>query len=54
VIAERVESALGATDLEHLEFIVRTIREHISGEICPHLGAIAFCPTCGARCSHTA
>jgi hypothetical protein len=37
-----------------LEFIVRTIREHISGEICPHLGAIAFCPTCGARCSHTA
>ncbi|MDQ2738603.1 MAG: hypothetical protein M3Y35_08330 [Actinomycetota bacterium] len=51
-IAEGVDSALGATDLARLEFIVRTIREHISGETCPHVGAIAFCPTCGVRCGH--
>lgn len=50
VIAEGVESALGATALDHLEFIVRTIREHITGETCPHADAIVFCPTCGARC----
>jgi hypothetical protein len=48
-IAEGVESALGQTAPDRLEFIVRTIREHIVGERCPHHGAISFCPTCGAR-----
>lgn len=52
VIAEGVDSALGATDLDHLEFIVRTIQEHVTGETCPHVGAIVFCPTCGVRCGH--
>jgi len=49
VIAEGVESALGDTARDHLEFIVRTIREHITGESCSHRGAINFCPTCGSR-----
>lgn len=52
VIAEGIQSALGTTDLDHLEFIVRTIREHVTGETCPHVGAIVFCPTCGVRCGH--
>jgi hypothetical protein len=49
VIAEGLDSALAETASEHLEFIVGTIREHITGEGCPHHGAINFCPTCGAR-----
>jgi hypothetical protein len=49
VIAEGPASRLGERTVEHLEFIVRTIREHITGETCPHLGAINFCPACGAR-----
>jgi hypothetical protein len=49
VIAEGVASALGDTAIAHLEFIVRTIREYITGECCQHLGAINFCPTCGTR-----
>lgn len=49
VIAEGAESALGDTTVAHLEFIVRTIREHTTAERCRHLGAINFCPTCGRR-----
>jgi len=49
VIAEGLDTALGHTALEHLEFIVRTIREHVAGEACSHQGAINFCPTCGSR-----
>lgn len=49
VIAEGVETALGEGIVDHLDFIVRAIREHIAREACPHAGAINFCPTCGAR-----
>jgi hypothetical protein len=49
VIAEGREADLGLTRLQHLEFIVRTIREHMSGEACSHQGAVNFCPTCGCR-----
>ncbi len=49
VIADGLESALGETAVHHLEFIVRTIREHLTGIRCAHEGAGNFCPTCGAR-----
>lgn len=49
VIAEGLESALGDTAIHHLEFIVRTIREHLTGIRCAHEAAGDFCPTCGAR-----
>ena len=49
VIAEGLESVLGETAIHHLEFIVRTIREHLTGIRCAHDGAGSFCPTCGAR-----
>jgi hypothetical protein len=37
------------TAIHHLEFIVRTIGEHLTGIRCAHEGAGNFCPTCGAR-----
>jgi len=49
VIGEGVESALGQSTVDHLDFIVRAIREHIRGETCAHIGAVNFCPACGAR-----
>lgn len=49
VIAEGREADLGQTSLQHLEFIVRTIREHMTREACSHQGAVNFCPTCGCR-----
>jgi hypothetical protein len=49
VIAEGLDTALGQTAPEHLEFIVGKIREHVIGETCSHHGAINFCPTCGCR-----
>lgn len=49
VIAEGVDSALGSTPVEHLDFIVRTIREHVWRRSCTHEGALLYCPRCGAR-----
>jgi hypothetical protein len=47
--AQCVEAALGETTIDHLAFIVRTIRDHVTGEKCPHAGALVYCPTCGVR-----
>ena len=49
VIAQGLDSDLGDTAVEHLQFIVRTIREHASAQGCGHDGALLFCPTCGTR-----
>ena len=49
VIASGVQSALGATPLDHLAFIVRTIRDHLTQPTCTHTGAVNFCPTCGTQ-----
>lgn len=49
VIAEGVESQLGESALDHISFIVRTIRDHLWAEQCDHLGALFFCPKCGKR-----
>jgi hypothetical protein len=49
VIAEGVEGQLGAYAVDHLAFIVRTVRDHVRGAGCDHAGALAFCPWCGAR-----
>lgn len=51
VIAEGVESQLGDTPIEHIAFIVATIRDHLWARECDHDGALFFCPTCGQRMS---
>ena len=51
VIAEGVDTQLGETPVHHVEFIVRTVREHLWGEMCDHAGALFFCPKCGTRIS---
>lgn len=47
VIAEGVESQLGESALDHISFIVRTIRDHLWAEQCDHLGAVSFVPSAG-------
>jgi hypothetical protein len=51
VIAEGIDSQLGSDPVEHIDFIVRTIRDHIWGRSCDHAGALFFCPSCGQRMS---
>ena len=48
-IAEGSESSLGAGPVEHLGFIVDTVRAHLNQTTCPHPGAERYCPACGAR-----
>lgn len=49
VISEGVESQLGDGPVEHLDFVVRTIRDHLGACRCDHVGALFFCPRCGRR-----
>jgi hypothetical protein len=49
VIAEGVDSQLGTTAVDHLAFIVTTIRDHLWARECDHAGALLFCPKCGQR-----
>jgi hypothetical protein len=49
VIAEGVDSQLGPTPVDHLAFIVTTIRDHLWARECDHAGALLFCPKCGRR-----
>ncbi|MFF2082132.1 hypothetical protein ACFVVM_00045 [Nocardia sp. NPDC058176] len=51
IIAEGVESDLGDGPVEHLEFIVRTIRDHLWQHTCDHAGSLFYCPKCGKRIS---
>jgi hypothetical protein len=49
VIADGLAGALGPAATEHLDFIVRIIREHLWRRSCTHGGAFLYCPRCGAR-----
>jgi hypothetical protein len=49
VIARGTDSDLGAAPVDHIAFIVRTIRDHLRGVGCEHHGARLFCPDCGQR-----
>lgn len=49
VIAEGIDSQLGATPIDHIAFIVWTIRDHLWGGQCDHAGALFYCPKCGHR-----
>lgn len=49
VIAEGAASQLGESWIDHISFIVRTIRDHHWARDCDHLGALLFCPKCGER-----
>jgi len=49
VIARGAESDLGAEPVDHIAFVVRTIRAHLRGVGCEHRGARLFCPDCGQR-----
>jgi hypothetical protein len=49
VVAEGVDSQLGTTPVDHLAFIVTTIRDHLWERECDHTGALLFCPKCGQR-----
>ena len=49
VIAEGADSQLGTTPVDHLAFIVTTIRDHLWARECDHAGALLFCPKCGQR-----
>jgi hypothetical protein len=49
VIAQGAESDLGAAPVDHIAFVVRTIRDHLRGVGCEHRGAGLFCPVCGQR-----
>lgn len=53
VIAQGVESALGEAAVDHLAFIVGTVREHLVRQSCAHVGAGHFCPSCGAPSATT-
>lgn len=50
-IAEGSEANLGAGAVEHLSFIVDTVRTHLAQATCPHPRAERYCPACGARVS---
>jgi len=49
VIAEGVDGELGKTAVDHIDFIVRKIRDHVWGLTCDHFGSLFFCPKCGQR-----
>ncbi len=49
VIARGIDSDLGAAPVDHIAFIIRTIRDHLRGVGCEHQGARLFCPDCGQR-----
>lgn len=49
VIADGLAGMLGSTPVEHLDFIVRAIREHLWQRSCTHGGALLYCPRCGTR-----
>ena len=49
VIAEGLDSQLGPTPVDHVAFIVRTIRDHQREARCDHAGALSYCPKCGRR-----
>ena len=49
VIARGSDSDLGAALVDHIAFVVRTIRDHLRGVGCEHHGARLFCPDCGQR-----
>jgi hypothetical protein len=49
LIAQGVDTDLGSTPVEHIAFIVRTIRDHLRGVGCDHEGARLFCADCGRR-----
>ena len=49
VIAEGIDSQQGASPVEHIAFIVQTIRDHLWGAQCDHAGALLYCPKCGHR-----
>jgi hypothetical protein len=49
VIARGADSDLGAAAVDHIAFVVRTIRDHLCGIGCEHNGARLFCPDCGQR-----
>jgi hypothetical protein len=49
VIARGADSDLGAAPVDHIAFVVRTIRDHLRGVSCEHHGARLFCPDCGQR-----
>jgi hypothetical protein len=51
VIAEGIDSQLGETPVDHIAFIVRTIRDYLWGAQCDHAGALFYCPKCGQRMS---
>ncbi len=48
-IAEGSAAQLPDGAVGHIEFIVRTIRDHLFAESCDHAGALFYCPTCGTR-----
>jgi hypothetical protein len=49
VIAEGIDTQLGATPTERIAFIVQKIRDHLWAAQCDHPGALSFCPRCGHR-----
>ncbi|MEV6768152.1 hypothetical protein AB0N05_05905 [Nocardia sp. NPDC051030] len=51
VIAEGIDTQLGETPVEHIDFIVRTIRDHLWQQRCDHAGSLFYCPKCGERAS---
>jgi hypothetical protein len=49
VIAEGIDTQLGTSSVEHIAFIVQTIRDHLWDAQCDHAGALFYCPKCGHR-----
>jgi hypothetical protein len=49
VIARGPASQLGETAIERLDFVVRTVRQHMWRRQCDHLGALFFCSKCGVE-----
>ena len=49
IVAEGIDSQLGATPVDHISFVIRTIRDHLWGAQCDHAGALFYCPKCGRR-----
>lgn len=48
-IAHGIDTDLGTGAVEHLDFIVRRVRDVLRTETCTHSAARAFCPDCGKR-----
>ncbi len=48
-IAEGADSSLGDGPVEHLRFIVETVRTHLAQASCAHRRAERYCPECGSR-----